>query len=204
MRPARPPAPSRQPRRLPGAAKTPAWVCLTAPPACRAGPDVTAAGPGGPALPGRVAVRARLRPEGSERVRHGAADRFVASVPVKLLLITDTDAPHSVVAVAEKIEEVRLRRASGSREWLGPVRWCGVRRGWPARGAGHGGESRRYLAWIPWEVSPERPDSHASQLTYRPSPNRAVAPHRDFAVKEAIMWVDVTSSITFGRRSGHG
>jgi len=114
------------------APRRPPRVRLTAPPACRAGPGVTAAGPGGPALPGRVAVRARLRPEGSERVHHGAADRFVASVPVKLLLITDTDAPHSVVAVAEKIEEVRLRRASGSREWLGPVRWCGFAVGGPS------------------------------------------------------------------------
>ena len=58
-----------------------------------------------------------------ERVR---VVRLVASVRGKLRVITDTDAPRSVVQAVGKTGEGRLRSASGSGEWLGPARWCGI------------------------------------------------------------------------------
>jgi len=53
---------------------------------------------------------------------------LVASVCGQLRVITDADAPRSVVQAVEKTGEVRLRPAFGSREWLRSARRCGVRR----------------------------------------------------------------------------
>jgi hypothetical protein len=55
-----------------------------------------------------------------------------ASVFGQLRVITDTDAPRSVVRAGEKIEEGRLRSAAGSRKRLRHARRRGIAAGGPS------------------------------------------------------------------------
>ncbi len=135
-------APARR-RRCPDSVAVSSWPGLPA--AFRAGQ----ARPGSISLtvfrPGLEGWRCReacprgseLRLEGTEVGATVPAARFVASVRGQLRVITDTDAPRSVVPARKKTEEGRLRSAFGSREWLRPARrrgivpgarpWCGPR-----------------------------------------------------------------------------
>ena len=68
-------------------------------------------------------MKVRQPPHGEFRAEAGNVPLvgLVASAFVKVPLVTDTDAPRSVVRVVEKTGEGRLRFAAGSREWLGPA-----------------------------------------------------------------------------------
>ena len=148
----------------------PSRVRLAASPAFRAGPKHRQRDRPGPGLhdtplasrartirrrspESGAAGRARGKgPLGSAReVPSGAprADvRVVASVLGQLRVITDTDAPRSVVAAVEKTEEGRLRSPFGSREWLRPGAGAASRQVL-VRGAGRAGGNRCGFAWIP-------------------------------------------------------
>jgi hypothetical protein len=77
-------------------------------------------------MPHGVPEGSELRLEDTGVSEMVQAAGFVASVRGQLRVITDTDAPRSVVRAGEKTEEVRLRSAVGSREWLRPAARCGI------------------------------------------------------------------------------
>jgi hypothetical protein len=94
--------------------------------------------------------------------------RFVASVGVKVLLVTDKDAPRSVARVVEenrgRTAEVRVWLAEAAEACPSPRH-----RGWrPFHGAGRAGKatvtSPESAGRCPPLHAPERLDSQASQL----------------------------------------